>query len=869
MNPAIPDDVDTELSRYLDAEEIGKAGINPAVIKQKKVTYNKQRGVNEMFMPLPSGGYTKIGEEKVVDPVPPQDVGKPPPDQVFDQATASWQEPAPVDRTAEMSTPLGEPVQPGGLPLELGGEPPAPEPSAFDGALSETVKGMVRGGLVAPSQFLKDNFGLYDPLVVQIVDPETGEFSPGLKILSRQEKEDLDRRMAAGELPYAYDFEQLVEMSPEAGGGAQALGGLAQFVGAYAGLGKLFTIGKGIIAQGASRGFAADFLGFQGDDGRITDLLLEMGVPDNMVTDFLRTDPNDPDYVGRFKNALEALPIGVLAESIGPMYRAVREGAPLETIQQRLTQLRSQAADAMANQIRGAEERIAREGSTLYSNPVGPVVDRALALAGRLLRETPEAVGNIRLGPPSATPKVSQLDPQYRVTVEGFQPEGTGKQSFIPKNMNPKNFGVSSGRLQEISDQFPDPLSSPQSYASMMAKVHNSAEVPAPPAWMIENANNMDEWSNWFSGLTDDQVRAANEGLSVQESFKSAYASGAGPELTGQLMLWSILSRRLSAFPHESGFLELANAAVPFIRKAAAGDWTDADTQAWLEMVPRTIVQDSPGRSATSNANDFGSVFLRKMAAKDAEGRSALQRLHEMIADPQMSGTAIRRAYYGLAEETGIANKILSFALLVSGRNDLVVLDRIQINRMWGGGEKIYDDVYTQFEGAQGLAQYEALERSLMPRVGELYKRVGRAEEGTVGRYHWESWVLSSGQVVSHPTLEAVVKAGKLEDAANVGTPVMEGRFHQKYYGVQYEKLAGGGNRYVYRTSDGEAFQFTKAQLDAMFEEAFKKGSGVLPRDFPGVSAFEGGDIPWHDYPGVDRGKLDEYIRAAGKPVSE
>lgn len=355
MNPAIPDDVDTELSRYLDAEEIGKAGINPAVIKTKKVTYNKQRGVNEMFMPLPSGGYTKIGEEKVVNPVPPQDVGKPPPDQVFDQATASWQEPAAVAGGMQMSTQQGEDAK-FGLPLELGGEPPAPEPSAFDGALSETVKGMVRGGLVSPSQFLKDNFGLYDPLVVQIVDPETGEFSPGLKILSRQEKEDLDRRMAAGELPYAYDFEQLVEMSPEAGGGAQALGGLAQFVGAYAGLGKLFTIGKGIIAQGASRGFAADFLGFQGDDGRITDLLLEMGVPDNMVTDFLRTDPNDPDYVGRFKNALEALPIGVLAESIGPMYRAVREGAPLETIQQRLTQLRSQAADAMANQIQEAEQ---------------------------------------------------------------------------------------------------------------------------------------------------------------------------------------------------------------------------------------------------------------------------------------------------------------------------------------------------------------------------------------------------------------------------------------------------------------------------------------------------------------------------------
>jgi len=341
MNTAIPDDVDTELSRYLDAEEIRGAGIKPEQLKSKNIQYDKQRGVNNVLMRLPSGGYTKIGEEKVVDPVPPQDVGKQPPDQVFDEATSSW----------------GTPIQPGAdLPLELGGMPPAPEPSAVDGALSEIGKGLVRGGLMRPAQFLKDNFGIYDPLVVQIVDPETGEFDPALKVLSRAEKEELDRRMAAGELPYAYDFEQLVEMSPEAGGAAQAAGGVAQFVGAYAGLGKLFSVGKGIIAQGATRGFGADFLGFQGDEGRLTDLLLEMGVPDNMVTDFLRTDPNDPDYVGRFKNALEALPIGVLAESIGPMYRAVREGAPMETVRNTLSQLRSQAADTMANQIRSAEE---------------------------------------------------------------------------------------------------------------------------------------------------------------------------------------------------------------------------------------------------------------------------------------------------------------------------------------------------------------------------------------------------------------------------------------------------------------------------------------------------------------------------------
>lgn len=484
------------------------------------------------------------------------------------------------------------------------------------------------------------------------------------------------------------------------------------------------------------------------------------------------------------------------------------------------------------------------------------------------------AVGpkNFTLAAASDEPMIGQLAPQYRVRVEGFTPEGKGTQSFIPQMMTPQNRDVADQKLTTLATEFPDPLSSPEEYAGMMARVRNTNEVPAPPYWMIENANNPDQWADWFSGLTPDQIKAADDGLSIQQDFRNAYADpNTGPELTGQLMFWSIMSRMLSAFPHESGFLELAESADPYIKKAIAGDWTEETTAEWRNMVSSTIPLDSPGRSATSNANAFGETFLRKMSAKDENGVSALERLHRMIADPNMSSAQIRREYYGLAQETGIANKILSFALLVAGRNDVVVLDRIQINRMWGAGEKIYDDIMKQFEGAQGLAQYEALERSLASRVGDIYQKVGRAADSSVGRYHWESWVLSSGQVVSHPTLESVVRAGTPNVPRSIpatsNTPVMEGRFHTKYSGVQYEKRPDGSNRYIYKTSKGEPYQFTKAQLDAMFDEAFKKKAEVLPPDFPGVKAFEGGNIPWYEFKGVNRGKLDELIRSSGKPA--
>jgi hypothetical protein len=557
--------------------------------------------------------------------------------------------------------------------------------------------------------------------------------------------------------------------------------------------------------------------------------------------------------------------IGTALTTLGIVEFAPAVNSLTEPAKDLLRQASPAAKNMLADAI-GASRAIAQGDKDMLMEIFQPAgTPRSLGAA---------AVGDRRfvLAPPTQEPSVGGLAPQYRVVVENFSPEGKGTQSFIPQQMTPQNRNVSDEKLTILANEFPDPLSSAEEYAGMMARVRNTNEVPAPPTWMIEHANDTDKWASWFKNLTPNQIQAADEGLSVQKQFRDAYAApDTGPELTGQLMFWSIMSRMLSAFPHESGFLELAQSADPYIKKALAGEWTEQTTSEWRDMVSSTIPLDSPGRSATSNANAFGETFLRKMSVKDDAGKSALERLHDMIADPNMSSAQIRRGYYGLASETGIGNKILSFALLVSGRNDVVVLDRIQINRMWGGGEKIYDDIMKQFEGAQGLAQYEALERSLASRVGEVYAKAGRETEGNVGRYHWESWVLSSGQVVSHPTLESVVRAGTPNVPRDIpptaATPVMEGRFHTKYSGVKYEKLPDGGNRYTYSTSFGQPYQFTKAQLDDMFDEAFKPKSGVLPPNFPGVKAFEGGNIPWYEFEGVDRGKLDDLIRKAGKPV--
>ncbi len=169
------------------------------------------------------------------------------------------------------------------------------------------------------------------------------------------------------------------------------------------------------------------------------------------------------------------------------------------------------------------------------------------------------------------------------------------------------------------------------------------------------------------------------------------------------------------------------------------------------EMVVVVVVHIRLRVGQESNANDFLRTFLPKMSERLPDNRTKLQALHDMIADPSMTGPQIRRAFYGLAQDVGIKNKVLSFALLVSGREDVMVLDRIQINRLFAGGDKIYDDVAHLFDGGPGLAIYEGLERSLGSRVNQLYANVGRADQASLGRYHWESWVLSSS-IRRHPS---------------------------------------------------------------------------------------------------------------------
>ena len=105
---------------------------------------------------------------------------------------------------------------------------------------------------------------------------------------------------------------------------------------------------------------------------------------------------------------------------------------------------------------------------------------------------------------------------------------------------------------------------------------------------------------------------------------------------------------------------------------------------------------------------------------------------------------------------------------MVGGKDDVLVLDRIQGRHLWDDGRfdgfNIYDGYAKEgttiksgivgvLRGPRGILYTEALENGLRDKIKEVYTKLGRPEDGTIGRWHWENWVIEGDQVVDHSTL--------------------------------------------------------------------------------------------------------------------
>jgi hypothetical protein len=465
----------------------------------------------------------------------------------------------------------------------------------------------------------------------------------------------------------------------------------------------------------------------------------------------------------------------------------------------------------------------------------------------------------------------------------GFWPAlrvmATGKQEIPDKPLiltgtTNKNAAKQLESIDDILGRFPTAGESVDVWTNMLSYAFGTKDVPVAPYAFIRDINGTGSFDR-LSTLTAGQIADASHGFENARAFRQAYINGELDVITtGKLFLWSFLSRGVSPYTQESLFIDAFKGADKWIQKAAKGKFTKRDFAAYEKWAKSVAPQGSgqPGAGATHNLNAFGKNFLFKMGAIGSDGKSNLQRLHEMISDPNQTGKMIRREFAKFGEGVGIDNKVVSFTLLVAGFNDVMVLDRVQVRQLWDDGRfsgtNLYDGVMNDdgkklagsslnaiTEGVRGILIYEAIERQLASRINDLYAKLGRPQDASIGRYHWETWVAYSQQEAAHATLDAILLDAKGDDQAIAKVSGKQGEYGAYEYGAQYNRDEAGNPWFRYVTPLGGTYDFSVPAFRNFLAEIKKAGNKVVPSNF---KVSESGNAPWYTRREVNQQRLEE-----------
>ena len=501
----------------------------------------------------------------------------------------------------------------------------------------------------------------------------------------------------------------------------------------------------------------------------------------------------------------------------------------------------------------------------------------------------------------SANDLTSNYNPKFNVeepgkdvakeNLNGFEPGlrvsvPIGRMKLPPKPLlltgtNLKNSARQIDAIDDILAKFPDADTSPLEWSKMMAYAFATNDVVIPPYRFLKDINSDGAFKN-LSRLSAGQIADATHGFENAKAFREAYLSKElDVETTGKLFAWSFLSRGVSPYTQESLFIDAFHGLDEWINKASAGDLTEKDFAAYEEWASSVAPKGSgqPGSGATHNLNAFGKLFLFKMGQKDANGMSLLQTMHNMMEDPNMTGQQIRRWFIQNTEGVGIDNKVVSFTLMVAGFDDVMVLDRVQIRQLWNDGRfgdrNLYDVRKVDGKpvagsalsevtyGARGLLVYEAIERALAKRIENIYTALGRPEDASIGRYHWETWVAESQQEASHGTLDAILHDAKGDSHMIAEVTAKEGEYGAYAYGARYGRDANGPY-FLYNTPGGGEYRFTVPAFREFLNDLKSPANKVVPTKFKVKKA---GNAPWFEKAEVNKQALDDLAkRYAGEP---
>jgi hypothetical protein len=514
-------------------------------------------------------------------------------------------------------------------------------------------------------------------------------------------------------------------------------------------------------------------------------------------------------------------------------------------------------------------------------------------------------------GEKATLPTKTGLAPMYIVDT-GVDEIDKGARFLLNETKN-ANAQKQLAGIDPLLQQYPDMALDPDQWAKAMSQAWGSREVLAPP-YRFMKAIKDGEYENLLRSLTPGQIADADAGFANGKEFLKAYTNGQmGVEDTGKLFMWGILSRGVDPFTHEGLFLDAFNGIEQWLKMAADGKFTkevaEGPYKEWAASVaPKGSGQ--AGSGAVHNLNAFGRDFLTKMSVPDDSGMTPLKKLHDMMADPNMTGRQIRREFASTGEGVGIDNKVVSFILLATGRDDVMVIDRIQLKNLWDDGRfgdvniwdgisvptvKTADGKVIRFAptdegraqqdaflaanegskrqkasvngtmlaeatyGAKGILVYEALEDAIMKNIAPIYDNLGRPGVASPGRFHWETWVARSNQEASHGTLGSILSKAQGAENPLGGVYSKQGDYQKYAYGAKYGR-GPEGSFYDYGLSTGEEIRLSPQQLKTALDAAKNPKYGVVPRGF---SVEETVGRPWYEREGVNRARLDDIIRAA------
>jgi hypothetical protein len=590
-------------------------------------------------------------------------------------------------------------------------------------------------------------------------------------------------------------------------------------------------------------------------------------------------------------------PDAVVEEAVAEMYKdwVAGKGAPVQT-------------RGLFNRITEFLRRIFR---VLQNNRYNDVFKRIET--GETGRRTPDPMGRegarfsaAPAGAPLSTnledrsSKAFQLYPYLRSASARYYDH----KAKILSGTNPGNAARQIQNLDQLLAAHPNTLASDAAWADYVADAMGKdatieTGVPIIPYKAVQFANNPDLIVRQLGSMTPGQLDMAEDGLSAAKDFERAYRNGsATPMHTAKLILWGILSRGVSPFVQESMFLDVVNPIGvsnrtgrlagnidQFIQDAIEGQF---DLNAYRDYVRTLKIDGLPGAGTTHNLGAFGTTTLVKLQERVPDGRTILEYLHDLIGDYNLSGKQIRRLFHEVNPGIGINNKVLSFMMLVSGRDDVMVLDRVQMRNQFNDGRfddyNLYDGVKVEKlvtkkdgsqklenvtdtgsgmaklgDGVRGLMYYEALERDLTPAVREAYNRLNRGNQFSMGRYHWESWVATSAQEVDHGSVSGLIKdaLGELDPYTTISTG--EGKYDTFNSGIKYGYTPQGEPVIGLPDGLGRYYNFTPEYAKKVIAGYDKRSTGIIrDANFRVSTSTEG---PWYDRPEVNKDRLRSYLQ--------